>query len=155
MFIYYQCNYIQFIHFKQENNNFTMKNPGRHELKRLFTFSLDFPSFLSVFNLLDTFTSSSLLGNHCHQGQYDLHKIKSNGQYSSISSDPSGRYYTNDHSPILKSLLKNITSVPPFSSGSPYTTQAALPYCLCWALSSSPLLNLVMSQGPFFNSLFF
>lgn len=31
---------------------------------------------------------------------------------------------------VLKSLFKNITSVPPFSSGSPYTTQAALPYCL-------------------------
>lgn len=47
--------------FKQENNKFTMDNPGKHHLKHLLIFSLDLPSFLSVLNLLDTFNSSLLL----------------------------------------------------------------------------------------------
>lgn len=108
MFIYYQCNYIQFIHFKQEKNNFTMKNPGRHELKCLLTFNLGFPSFLSVLNLLDTFTSSSHLWNHCHQGQYDLYKIKSNGQFTIISSDLSGGITQMITHPFLKAILKTL-----------------------------------------------
>lgn len=108
MFIYYQCNYIQFIHFKQEKNNFTVKSPGRHELKRLFTFNLDFPSFLSVLNLLDTFTSSSPLWNHCHQGQYDLYKIKSNGQFSIVLSDLSGGITQMITHPFLKAFLKTL-----------------------------------------------
>lgn len=115
--------------FSLNKNNFTMENPGRLQIKSLFIFILYLLTFLSVLNLLDAFSPLSFLWNHFHQGQHDLHKIKSNGQFSVMSSDLSGAYYKTDCSPILKPLWK-MASPLPFSSGSPDTTQTALPYCL-------------------------